>query len=73
MDDVDAELDRGRINLLLEYLKDRTQTFISTSKGDLIKEFAGNAKVFDVRNGVALDVTAKGGAEVTIEMPAESI
>jgi DNA replication and repair protein RecF len=73
LDDVDAELDRGRINLLLEYLKDRTQTFISTSKGDLIKEFAGNAKVFDVRNGVALDVTAKGGAEVTIEMPAESI
>jgi DNA replication and repair protein RecF len=55
MDDVDAELDRGRINLLLEYLKDRTQTFISTSKGDLIKEFAANAKVFDVRDGVAFD------------------
>ncbi len=72
MDDVDAELDRGRINLLLEYLKDRTQTFISTSKGDLIKEFAGNAKVFDVRGGAAFDVTG-GGAEVTIETPAESI
>src|ERR687884_1158074 len=55
MDDVDAELDRGRINLLLEHLKDRTQTFISTSKGDFIKEFAGNAKVFDVRAGAAFD------------------
>src|ERR671920_278219 len=73
MDDVDAELDRGRINLLLEHLKDRTQTFISTSKGDLIKEFAGNAKVFDVRGGAAFDVTAGGGAEMTIETPAESI
>jgi DNA replication and repair protein RecF len=72
MDDVDAELDRGRINLLLEHLKDRTQTFISTSKGDLIKEFAGNAKVFDVRGGVAFDVTA-GGAEITSETPAGSI
>lgn len=73
LDDVDAELDRGRINLLLEYLKDRTQTFISTSKGDLIKEFAADAKVYDVRGGVAFDVTGGGGAEMTIETPAESI
>jgi DNA replication and repair protein RecF len=73
MDDVDAELDRGRINLLLGHLKDRTQTFISTSKGDLIKEFAGNAKVFDVRGGEALDVTGGGRPETTIETPAESI
>ncbi len=72
MDDVDAELDRGRINLLLEHLKGRTQTFISTSKGDLIKEFAGNAKVFEVRGGVAADVTAVG-PEKTIAAPAESI
>src|ERR1043165_1606209 len=73
LDDVDAELDRGRINLLLEYLKDRTQTFISTSKGDLIKEFAADAKVFDVRNGAAFDVTSGEGVEMTIETPAESI
>jgi DNA replication and repair protein RecF len=73
MDDVDAELDRGRINLLLEHLKDRTQTFISTSKGDLIKEFAANAKVFDVRSGAAFDVTSSDGVEMTIETPAESI
>lgn len=73
LDDVDAELDRGRINLLLEYLKDRTQTFISTSKGDLIKEFADNAKVFDVRGGVAFDVTGGEGVEMTIETPAQSI
>src|SRR5437764_12169204 len=53
MDDVDAELDKGRIAHLLEYLEGRTQTFITTSKNDLIKGFSKNAKVFDVRNGVA--------------------
>lgn len=72
MDDVDAELDRGRINLLLKHLKGRTQTFISTSKGDLIKEFAGNAKVFEVRNGVAEDVSHVG-PEKRIAAPAEGI
>jgi DNA replication and repair protein RecF len=55
MDDVDAELDEKRIGRLLEHLKGRTQTFVTTSKGDLIKEFAKNAKVFDVREGVAAD------------------
>src|SRR5919107_1270631 len=70
LDDVDAELDRGRINLLLGYLKDRTQTFISTSKGDLIKEFAADAKVFDVRGGVAFDVTGGAGAVITSRTPA---
>lgn len=57
MDDVDAELDKGRIGRLLEYLEGRTQTFVTTSKGDLIKEFARNAKVFDVTRGVATDAT----------------
>ena len=56
MDDVDAELDERRIGRLLEYLRGRTQTFVTTSKGDLIKEFANNAKVFDVGEGVAVDV-----------------
>jgi DNA replication and repair protein RecF len=55
MDDVDAELDKGRIGRLLEHLEGRTQTFVTTSKGDLIKEFAGNAKVFEVSNGVATE------------------
>jgi DNA replication and repair protein RecF len=53
MDDVDAELDRGRSARLLEYLEGRTQTFITTSKNDLIKGFGERAKVFDVRGGVA--------------------
>src|SRR5437588_4675428 len=56
MDDVDAELDERRIGCLLEYLRGRTQTFVTTSKGDLIKEFAKNAKVFGVGDGVAVNV-----------------
>jgi DNA replication and repair protein RecF len=56
MDDVDAELDERRIGCLLEHLRGRTQTFVTTSKGDLIKEFAKNAKVFDVKDGEAVNV-----------------
>ncbi len=72
MDDVDAELDKGRIGRLLEYLEGRTQTFVTTSKGDLIKEFAGNARVFDVSKGVATDAT-KVDRQSTIASSAESI
>jgi DNA replication and repair protein RecF len=72
MDDVDAELDKKRIGHLLEHLEGRTQTFITTSKNDLIKGFAARAKLLDVRNGVAFD-----GAEVeperTIVTSTESI
>src|SRR5690349_14091469 len=37
IDDVDAELDEGRIRHLLEYLENRTQTFITTSKRQYVK------------------------------------
>jgi DNA replication and repair protein RecF len=72
MDDVDAELDKRRIGYLLEYLEGRTQTFITTSKNDLIKGFAENAKLFDVRNGAAFNST---GVELerTIATSTESI
>jgi DNA replication and repair protein RecF len=62
MDDVDAELDKKRIGHLLEYLEGRTQTFITTSKNDLIKGFAARARLIDVRDGVAF-----GGAEAEVE------
>ena len=72
MDDVDAELDKGRIGRLLEYLEGRTQTFVTTSKGDLIKEVAKNAKVFDVSKGVATETT-KVDLQRTIASIADSI
>jgi DNA replication and repair protein RecF len=73
MDDVDAELDKRRIGHLLEYLEGRTQTFITTSKNDLIKGFADNAKLFDVRNGVAFGVAGGIELERTIATSTESI
>lgn len=51
MDDVDAELDDKRINHLLEYLENRTQTFITTSKESLVGRFANKASVFQIHDG----------------------
>jgi DNA replication and repair protein RecF len=72
MDDVDAELDKKRIGHLLEYLEGRTQTFITTSKSDLIKGFAARARLIDVRDGVAF-VGAEAEVERTIATSTESI
>lgn len=72
MDDVDAELDQKRIGHLLEYLEGRTQTFITTSKNDLIKGFAAHAKLVEVRDGLVFDST-RVEAERTIATSADSI
>jgi DNA replication and repair protein RecF len=58
MDDVDAELDRKRIGRLLEYLEGRTQTFVTTSKEDLVKQFAARARVYEIREGRAFEKSA---------------
>jgi DNA replication and repair protein RecF len=72
MDDVDAELDKKRIGHLLEYLEGRTQTFVTTSKNDLIKGFAARARLIDVREGVAFGA-AEAEPERTIATSTESI
>ena len=72
MDDVDAELDQKRIGHLLEYLEGRTQTFITTSKNDLIRGFAARAKLVEVRDGLAPD-GARVEAERTIATSADGI
>jgi DNA replication and repair protein RecF len=53
MDDVDAELDRRRLDQLLESLEGRTQTFVTTSKDDLVKRFASRSNVYEVSAGEA--------------------
>jgi DNA replication and repair protein RecF len=55
IDDVDAELDRKRINRLLEYLEGRTQTFITTSKESLVEQFVERANIYHVSKGVAME------------------
>ncbi len=53
IDDIDAELDYKRIGKLLEFLKGKTQTFVTTSKESLVEKFGSEARVFDVVNGAA--------------------
>jgi len=73
MDDVDAELDRKRIGRLLEYLQGRTQTFVTTSKEELVKQFAARARVYEVTAGAALEKAPPAGLIATSATGAESI
>ena len=51
IDDVDAELDERRIRRLLEYLENRTQTFITTSKRSHVEDFFSRASVYEIEDG----------------------
>lgn len=51
IDDVDAELDERRIKHLLEYLENRTQTFITTSKRSHVEGFLSRAVVYEIEEG----------------------
>jgi len=50
IDDVDAELDEERIRHLLEYLENRTQTFITTSKRSHVEGFFSRANVYEIED-----------------------
>ena len=62
IDDVDAELDRKRINCLLEYLEGRTQTFITTSKESLAEQFVAHANMYHVSKGMITE--SESGAQL---------
>lgn len=51
LDDVEAELDYRRIERLLEFLKDKTQTFMTTSKKSFVDKFVKEAKLHRVSEG----------------------
>jgi len=51
LDDIDAELDYRRIGQLLDFLKDKTQTFVTTSKESFIEKFGAGAQVYTIENG----------------------
>lgn len=53
IDDIDAELDRGRIEALLSELEGRTQTFISTSRRAIAQRYSDRASVYFVDGGRA--------------------
>jgi len=54
IDDIDAELDRGRIEALLSELEGRTQTFVSTSRRAIANRYRDRASVFLVERGQAI-------------------
>jgi DNA replication and repair protein RecF len=56
LDDIDAELDYKRIGQLLEFLQDKTQTFVTTSKESFVEKFGAGASVFHIENGAAKTV-----------------
>lgn len=55
LDDIDAELDYKRIGQLLDFLQDKTQTFVTTSKESFIEKFGTNAKIITVEGGKILN------------------
>lgn len=60
IDDVDAELDEKRITHLLEYLENRTQTFITTSKRNHVEGFFSRANVYEIAEGRVRSSQATG-------------
>ena len=70
MDDVDAELDARRIRQLLEYLEGRTQTFITTSKETLVRDYSASANVFRVEGGSAQEERFPAGNYAAATGPA---
>jgi DNA replication and repair protein RecF len=54
IDDIDAELDRGRIEALLSELEGRTQTVVSTSRRAIANRYRDRASVYCVKQGQAV-------------------
>jgi DNA replication and repair protein RecF len=53
IDDIDAELDYRRIGKLLDFLSDKTQTIVTTSKESFTERFGSTARIFRVETGTA--------------------
>jgi len=53
LDDIDAELDYHRIGQLLEFLKGKTQTFVTTSKQNFVEQFGNGSTILQIEAGQA--------------------
>lgn len=59
VDDIDAELDQSRIEILLDSLNDQSQVFISTSKSVIADRYRHRAATLYIESGsVRLDATS---------------
>jgi DNA replication and repair protein RecF len=64
IDDIDAELDRGRIEALLGELEGRIQTFVSTSRRSIANRYRDRASVFAIEQGRA---APEGGLDKSVK------
>jgi DNA replication and repair protein RecF len=64
IDDIDAELDRGRIEALLSELEGRAQTFVSTSRRAIANRYRTRASVYYVEGGRATREAEPGAAQL---------
>jgi DNA replication and repair protein RecF len=53
LDDLDAELDFGRINALLDHLADKAQVFVTTTKAGLVEEHRKRSALHQIQSGKA--------------------
>ncbi|MFM8394752.1 MAG: DNA replication/repair protein RecF, partial [Acidobacteriota bacterium] len=61
IDDLDAELDRTRIEILLDYLANRSQTIVSTSKRSLAESYRNRATLLEVDSGRIVETLPPAG------------
>ncbi|MGH9834984.1 MAG: DNA replication/repair protein RecF [Blastocatellia bacterium] len=75
IDDIDAELDRTRIEILLDYLDGRLQTIVSTSKRTIADRYRHRARTLFIESGRAIDeeIADGGSSKDEIEQEVELI
>lgn len=61
VDDVDLELDLGRIRTLLTLLEGRTQVFLTTAKPELFQDLLGGCTLFHVAEGHMTEDSPRSG------------
>ena len=65
IDDIDAELDRSRIESLLQQLEGSAQTFVSTSRRAIANRYRERASVYLVDRGRALREAGSGDVSIS--------
>ena len=59
LDDIDAELDRNRIEILLDTLEGNSQVFITTSKRALAQHYRQRANTIEIADGKIAGATTE--------------
>jgi DNA replication and repair protein RecF len=73
IDDIDAELDRHRIEALIEQLEGRSQTFVSTSRQAIANRYRDRATILRVERGRAMRESQLAGVADAREPTAREI